>query len=119
GTVYSESLFPRYHFGWSELYAATDARMRFIKAPRPELYDLGRDPGETENLAARQTATAAAMGDWLARLATPGDAAAPAEVSPEVREKLAALGYVGGGPPATANGTLPDPKDTIGSYQDL
>src|SRR6185503_9669312 len=36
-SVYSESLFPLYHFGWSALYAASDDRLQFIDAPRPEL----------------------------------------------------------------------------------
>ncbi len=38
--LYAESLYGRYHFGWSDLYALTDARYRFIRAPRQELYDL-------------------------------------------------------------------------------
>ena len=43
-SVYSEALYARYHFGWSELTALTDGRYRYIKAPREELYDLARDP---------------------------------------------------------------------------
>ncbi len=42
--VYSEALYARYHFGWSELTALTDDRYRYIKAPHDELYDLQRDP---------------------------------------------------------------------------
>ena len=38
-TVYSEALYARYHFGWSELTSLTDERYRYIKAPREELYD--------------------------------------------------------------------------------
>ena len=30
--VYSEGLYSRYHFGWSELTALTDAHVRFIRA---------------------------------------------------------------------------------------
>src|SRR5262249_29289289 len=41
--IYSESMYPRYHFGWSELYALTDGHLRYIMAPRDELYDLDRD----------------------------------------------------------------------------
>ena len=51
-TVYSEALYARYHFGWSELTALTDERYRYIKAPREELYDLERDPRERTNIAA-------------------------------------------------------------------
>ena len=50
--IYAEALYPRYHFGWSELLSLTDDRYRYIKAPREELYDLERDPKERANLAA-------------------------------------------------------------------
>ena len=42
--IYSESLFPRIHFGWSELRSLVDARHQYIEAPRPELYDILADP---------------------------------------------------------------------------
>lgn len=118
--VYSETLYPRYHFGWSDLYAATDTRYRYIRAPRHELFDLERDPGEKENLVASRAAPANAMRQWLDRKVAAAAVSAPDEVAPEVREKLQALGYIGVGvasPTATAD--LPDPKDKIASYEDL
>ena len=54
--IYAEALYPYYHFGWSELLSLTDDRYRYIKAPREELYDLERDPGERTNLAKRARA---------------------------------------------------------------
>ena len=48
----SESWFPRFHYGWSELQAIQDERFKLIRAPRRELYDLERDPLETADLAA-------------------------------------------------------------------
>src|SRR5207237_6515666 len=53
--VYSEALYARYHFGWSELTALTEGRYRYIKAPRDELYDLERDPHEQRNIAAERS----------------------------------------------------------------
>ena len=38
--VYSESLYARYQFGWSELVAVTDERYRYVKAPTEELYEV-------------------------------------------------------------------------------
>ena len=35
--IYSEALYARYHFGWSELTAITDERYRYIRAPREEI----------------------------------------------------------------------------------
>jgi arylsulfatase A-like enzyme/Tfp pilus assembly protein PilF len=49
--VYSEALYAYYRFGWSELIGLTDERYRYIKAPAEELYDLGRDRHERDNLA--------------------------------------------------------------------
>jgi arylsulfatase A-like enzyme/Tfp pilus assembly protein PilF len=115
--VYSETLYPRYHFGWSELFAATDPRYRYIRAPRPELFDVTADPGEKTNLASARVATASAMAGWLERQASA--AATPQEVDPATREKLQALGYVGSGAAVAAGATLPDPKDKIGAYEAL
>jgi arylsulfatase A-like enzyme/Flp pilus assembly protein TadD len=56
--VYSEALYGRYHFGWSELTAVTDERYRYIRAPHEELYDLKTDPHERDNLSAGASAPA-------------------------------------------------------------
>ena len=117
-TVYSETLYPRYHFGWSDLYAVSEARFRFIRAPKAELYDLDKDPMEKENLAAQRAQAVASMGEWLRK--TMGGVTAPEAVDADTRVKLAALGYVGTGSGSlSAPGDLPDPKDRIGSYEDL
>jgi arylsulfatase A-like enzyme/Tfp pilus assembly protein PilF len=119
--VYSETLFPRYHYGWSELYAVTEARYRYIRAPRPELFDVARDPAEKENVIASSAAAADKMKAWLERQVDLGKVAPPEAVSPEVLEKLQALGYVGApSAAATASATdLPDPKDKIDAVEGL
>ncbi|MGH9464821.1 MAG: sulfatase, partial [Thermoanaerobaculia bacterium] len=48
--VYSETLLPATAYGWSALKAITDGEWRLVVAPRPQLYDLGADPGELVNL---------------------------------------------------------------------
>ena len=111
--VYSEAMYARYHFGWSELRAITDDRYRFIDAPRDELYDLELDPRETKNLAADRAKVAAAMRSGLKGLTADQAPAAPAAVSLADRERLAALGYVGTASAIApdSKGDLPDPKD--------
>ncbi|MEN6559501.1 MAG: sulfatase-like hydrolase/transferase [Acidobacteriota bacterium] len=123
--VYSETYYPRFHYGWSELRTVLDGRRKIILAPVPELYDLDADPGERTNLAGARPGEAAelrAAAEALIRDSSRGaiDAAA-AGVDAETREKLAALGYVGSfADPAGLRGkTLPDPKDRIGVYNDL
>jgi arylsulfatase A-like enzyme/tetratricopeptide (TPR) repeat protein len=116
--VYSETLYPRYHFGWSELFAVTEIRYRYIRAPRPELFDITSDPREASNLAGTRESVVAGMERWLQpKLA--GAVSKPEEVPREVREKLQALGYVGSGSAPPATGARPDPKDHIASYEDF
>jgi arylsulfatase A-like enzyme/Flp pilus assembly protein TadD len=114
--VYSEALYARYHFGWSELTALTDERYRYIKAPRQELYDLERDPKERMNLADERGQAAQAMRGALARIAAGATIQTPSAVTADARERLQALGYVGATNESTATTleageTLPDPKD--------
>lgn len=112
--IYSEALYPRYHFGWSELLSLTDERYKYIRAPHPELYDLERDPHERQNLAPAREQVARVMRSALSSLASAAPLHTPGEVSAEDRMRLAALGYVG---TQTALDTttpaerLPDPKD--------
>jgi tetratricopeptide (TPR) repeat protein len=114
--VYSEALYARYHFGWSELTALTDERYRYIKAPRQELYDLERDIKERTNLADERAQATQAMRGALDRISAGAVIQMPSAVSADARERLQALGYVGaqtgGGAATMAPGdALPDPKD--------
>ena len=112
--VYSEALYARYHFGWGELTAITDGRYRYIKAPREELYDLRRDPGEQTNIAADGAQPRDALRGALDRVAANAPLHAPSPIAEEARERLESLGYVGSqteiAAPA-AGETLADPKD--------
>jgi arylsulfatase A-like enzyme/Tfp pilus assembly protein PilF len=119
-SVYSETFYPRYHLGWSELFAASDGRYRYVRAPRPELFDLASDGREQKNLAPERASVAAAMERWLEERGAGASASAPEEVPSDVREKLQALGYVGSSAAhPTAGAALPDPKDHIGAYEDF
>ena len=123
--AYSEAMYPLHHYGWSDLRALRAGRYKVIDAPRPELYDLERDPDESTNLfTERQT-----LGErMLGQLRTLEDrfsktvAELPAaDVDPEARERLAALGYVGtfvasASDPRTGRA---DPKDKIGLFNKL
>jgi arylsulfatase A-like enzyme/Tfp pilus assembly protein PilF len=112
--IYVEALYTRYHFGWSELFALIDDRYKFIRAPKAELYDLARDPGERTNLIEDRPQASAALRSGLEALVAGKDLDAPSAVSDEDRQRLAALGYVGTHAPSAAAASgepLPDPKD--------
>lgn len=114
--IYSESLSPRYHFGWSELYSLSEERYRFIRAPKDELYDLAQDAREVQSIAGARPQVVTAMRSALDAVAADRRVTAPSSVSDADRQKLAALGYVG-----TQTGTaiereadrLADPKDKV------
>ena len=114
--IYSEALYSRYHFGWSELYALSDARYRLIRAPRDELFDLQRDPREAASIAAERPQVRQAMRSALDALIAASTIQAPSAVTDEDRQRLAALGYVGGGSDTALSlpgDSLPDPKDKV------
>jgi choline-sulfatase len=123
GTAYTETYYSRIHFGWSELKAFYQGRMKYILAPREELYDLEQDPGEIRNLAGQRRDETRQLRAKLDRLlaASPGDVLTPdhPNLGAETREKLASLGYIASvvnPPPA---GKAVDPKDKIGIIEKL
>ena len=117
--AYAESLYPA-RFGWSPLKTLQEGRFKLIDAPRPELYDLERDPFEERNIHAERPTVADAMRRRLTQLANESEAPdglAPAdELSPDARERLHALGYIGSQPLAASHpgDDRPDPKDCVG-----
>lgn len=119
--IYSEAMMSRYHFGWSELTSLTDERYKFIRAPKPELYDLEQDRAESTNALAGHAQVAQAMRTGLEKLISGRNVDAPGSVTSEDRQKLAALGYVGSATIAsdTSGLTLPDPKDRAGIFRDF
>jgi arylsulfatase A-like enzyme/Flp pilus assembly protein TadD len=114
--IYSETWYPRFHFGWSDLHSLVDGDEHYIDAPRAELYDLRADPAERTNLVAERRRHAAPLRTAIAPLKR--EAEAPSAVDPEEAQKLAALGYIGSGT-MTRGGVLPDPKDRTGAFRDL
>ncbi|HVQ28728.1 MAG TPA: tetratricopeptide repeat protein, partial [Vicinamibacteria bacterium] len=116
---YAESLYGSLHYGWAPLYALRGEGFKFIDAPRPELYRLVDDPKETKNVIESRATVASGMRTHLAvyrKADAPTAAPAGAPVDAEAAERLAALGYVGGGTfVGTPSGA--DPKDEIGAYQ--
>ncbi|MCA1733221.1 MAG: sulfatase-like hydrolase/transferase [Acidobacteria bacterium] len=112
-SIYSESWYPRLHYGWSELYSQVDSRYHFIEAPEVELYDHVTDPGETRNLAGEQRRVVSAMRSAIQEVVSQHPFEEPSATDPETLRKLASLGYLGGGG-SGSNGPKPDPKEKIG-----
>jgi choline-sulfatase len=106
--LYAESFAPLFDFGWSPLRTIRSRGFKFIEAPRAELYELSRDPGEALNLAAEQGPRVAELRDRVERYPPP--AIDKTATDPEALARLQALGYLSGRGSTTA-GVRPDPKD--------
>lgn len=124
-TAYTETFYPRLHHGWSQLKAAYQHQLKYISAPREELYDLRVDFGERFNLAddpahANEMRT---MEGLLEELVEQRSAAAVATVSRTLsREDMAALralGYTTTTVETSGEAMLADPKDRIGVFNRL
>ncbi|MGA2118245.1 MAG: sulfatase-like hydrolase/transferase [Bryobacteraceae bacterium] len=119
-TVYSETLYTHDSFGWAALRSVRLGSYKYIDAPRPELYDLDKDPAERNNIVAANPGQARALRteltNLLARYARrqPTDAAG---ATPDTRKLLASLGYLAPGPRTRMDGSAPDPKDRLAEYR--
>jgi len=123
-SLYAETFLPRLHFNWSELRSVETEKFQFIEAPKPELYDLAADPGETHNLYGEKKAVA---GELQARLNTlvrqysaDQELAEKTGLDPALMERLKSLGYAGfsgGSSSTTRSSSLPDPKDRVQVYE--
>jgi arylsulfatase A-like enzyme len=112
--LYFESLYGSLHFGWAPLTGVRDGAFKLVFAPRPELFDLDADPGETRDLSAERKDEARRLYAELQTFeAKEGSNERRGTLSPGDAEKLASLGYTG----ATANErTGADPKDEIAGF---
>ena len=119
--VYSENLSVHMHFGCSSLRALRTGRYKYIDAPKPELYDLATDPGETRNLYLQQRPLALASKQKMAVLRARYQGQRPLRQSPldpQSVARLRSLGYVARSseqPDSSDRGV--DPKDRIGEAE--
>jgi arylsulfatase A-like enzyme len=120
--AYARSDFPQQGFGWSALESWRAGKYLYIRAPKPELYDLSADPSASHNLAQSSKATLETIASQLEafdnHFASGAWKSVDTGLTSSETQKLASLGYVGlqksgAGVSRAAGGT--DPKDTIAS----
>jgi tetratricopeptide (TPR) repeat protein len=120
--IYGESLSAHLHFGWGELHCLRVGRYKFIQSPKPELFDLEQDPGESANIYAKNLALATTMKQQLEEITAKYTRKQAAKAAPgltqEALNNLRAIGYIGAPNEATPQmtGSLADPKDRIQLY---
>ena len=97
--AYAESLYP-VRTGGDPLRALRDARYKLIDGPQPALYDLHTDPFEARNIISEKPQVARLMRTRLQLLGGSSPATVGGSpVSPELRQRLDALGYISAAAP--------------------
>lgn len=98
--AYAETIGGQRLLGTSMLRCLRSDGWKYIHAPRPELFDLSRDPGERFNIAAAQPSRVAAFRECLRELivdapTTVGLDDARVDLDAEALDRLESLGYTG------------------------
>jgi len=120
---YEETLYPKMNMGWAELRGIRTARWKYIRAPKPELYDLAQDPGETTNVIYAHPKESGELEAALKKLSSESsngvEKVASSQVDSHTLEQLKSLGYLSGVAPSEfeLSGKGPDPKDHIATLK--
>jgi len=114
--AYSETFYPRFHYGWSQLQALYDKQRKYILAPRDELYDLSLDPQELHDRT-MDSNRGEMRGRLMAFVSLFSHGALSADsahkMTQQDQQRLAALGYLSGIVQVNEQAPLADPKDKL------
>ncbi|MES2222932.1 MAG: sulfatase-like hydrolase/transferase [Acidobacteriota bacterium] len=120
---YEETLFPKINMGWSELRGIHTAHWMYVRAPRPELYDLDQDPGENHNVIDAHPKEYRELDAQLKKASRLGDSGTETvafkQMDQQTMNQLKSLGYTAGfsGTSFALNGKGDDPKDHLATLK--
>jgi choline-sulfatase len=119
---YCESLLSEVGFGMAPLYGVRLDGFKWIRAPKPEVYDLRRDRNELVNIVADAQPTAVRLDHELQVILDDSQQhehkANESPMDHETMQALRSLGYLAGAQERASMGGM-DPKDGIGIYNQL
>jgi choline-sulfatase len=115
---YMETLYPKTGMGWSELRGMRTDQWKLIVAPKPELYKMGEDRSEKQNVKDRYPADADHLQKKIWEVAGAPGSVEKVERQPvddETLRQLQSLGYVSTGTRRDLRIDMsgPDPKDRV------
>jgi len=110
--LFFESVYGQLQYGWASLSGVKQGKLKYIKAPSQELYDLSIDPKERHNLFG--TMDASELTKVLEEQRIEDGAWHDQTVTSETAEHLLQLGYLSSTTETSRPlSTGPDPKDRI------
>jgi choline-sulfatase len=115
---YAETLYPKINMGWAELRAIRTNHWKYIRAPKPELYDLSQDAAETSNVIQSHAAEVQRFEAQLRAVigSNGAEKVETAMVDRRTLDQLQSLGYTSGFTARSYDltGQGADPKDRRG-----
>jgi len=107
--------------GWVELRAIRTNHWKYIRAPKPELYDLTKDPAETTNVIASHPVEVQQLEAKLKAVTSGVEKVEPKFADQRTLAQLKSLGYLGGSSAGEhrLTGKGIDPKDRLGVLKSL
>ncbi|MGO8719148.1 MAG: sulfatase-like hydrolase/transferase [Acidobacteriaceae bacterium] len=122
---YEETLYPKINMGWSELRGIHTAHWMYVRAPKPELYNLDQDPDELNNVIDAHPQEYRELEAQLKKLSRLGNSdtekVVASQMDQNTMKQLESLGYVSGfsARDIELNGKGLDPKDEVGILQTM
>ena len=122
---YEETLYPKINMGWSELRGIHTAHWMYIRAPRPELYDLDQDPSELKNVIDSHPKEYRELEAQLRKASRLGssdkETVVLKQMDQQTMDQLKSLGYAAGfsAPSFVLDGKGDDPKDHLATLKAL
>ena len=114
---YEETMYPKFIMNWASLRGIHTADWMYVRAPKPELYDLKTDPAELHNVIDAHPKEYRELDAQLKLLIGNNgkEKVVSQQMDEQTMQKLRSLGYLGGSSQqsATMDSTGADPKDQV------
>ncbi len=122
--AYTETYYPRFHYGWSELKAIYYNNYKYVLAPKDELYKIDEDGREKRNLSLYKKRLKKKLKKILENFIKEKSLNSLSVIhkknlSKEEIKKLSALGYISTFVNTENKKILADPKDKVSIYNKL
>jgi choline-sulfatase len=118
---YEETLYPKINMGWAELRGIRTNHWKYIRAPKPELYDLTKDPAETTNVIGSYPLEVQQLEAKLKTVSSGAEKVETTLADQRTLAQLKSLGYLGGSSASEhrLTGKGIDPKDRLDVLKSL